>query len=259
MWAEQAGAFLVNRPDGMITDTKSTDTDLVTEMDRGSETLLVAAISNTFPNDGILGEEGANRASTSGRKWVIDPLDGTVNYFYRLPMWCVSIGLQDADGNGLVGVVHSPLMNLTCVAIAGRGAFRIVGNEAVQLHASSPSVLGHSLIATGFGYSANRRQGQARVLSSVIHKVRDIRRAGSAAIDLCWVAMGSLDGYFERGVSPWDWAAGALIATEAGAVVTGLRTAQPNDEMLVAGARTIYNDLRNELLDCNADSDPADD
>jgi myo-inositol-1(or 4)-monophosphatase len=198
-------------------DTKSSSTDMVSEADREAERAIVELLRAERPDDGLIGEEGADESSASGRSWVIDPLDGTTNYLYGFPAWCVSVGLEDADG-GLVGVVHDPVGRETFVAERGGGA-RLNGEP---IHVSDSSELATALIGTGFGYEPAVRAGQADIVRRLLPQVRDIRRAGAAALDLCFVAAGRLDGYYERGVHHWDYAAGALIVSEAGGDVVEL-------------------------------------
>ena len=190
---------------------------MVSDADRDAETSIRELLAVERPDDGMLGEEGSNTDARSGRRWVVDPLDGTTNYLYRFPAWAVSIALEDAEG-AAVGVVHDPLRGETFTAIRGAGA-RCDG-EAISV--SGAASLPASLIGTGFGYDTERRAEQARVLLDVLPAVRDVRRAGAAALDLCMVACGRLDGYYERGLHAWDWAAGSLIAREAGATVRPL-------------------------------------
>ena len=184
-------------------------------MDSQSESHIVSEILKARPNDGIIGEEGSERTSKSGITWVIDPLDGTVNYLYGLPGWNVSIAAKDSKGV-IVGVVEAPTINSIWSASRGGGAFlngqAIACNEGVELN--------RALIATGFTYDVDARLDQLAQLSELLTRIRDIRRNGAAAVDLCHVAMGALDGYFENGLKEWDLAAGGLIATEAGAKVT---------------------------------------
>jgi myo-inositol-1(or 4)-monophosphatase len=198
-------------------DSKSSSTDMVSDADRAAEAAISRLLHAERPEDGVLGEEGADAVGSSGRRWVIDPLDGTTNYLYRYRAWCVSVALEDAEG-GLVGVVHDPLAGETFRASRGGGAF--VNEEPIRVRDSS--VLERALIGTGFGYEPSVRAGQAELMLRVLPRVRDIRRAGAAALDLCHVAAGRLDGYFERGVKPWDWAAGAVIVSEAGGRVEPL-------------------------------------
>jgi myo-inositol-1(or 4)-monophosphatase len=190
---------------------------MVSDADRGAEEAISRLLHSERPDDGVLGEEGADAVGTSGRRWVIDPLDGTTNYLYRYRAWCVSVALEDAEG-GLAGVVHDPLAGETFTASRSGGAF--ANGEPIRVRDSS--VLERALIGTGFGYEPAVREGQAELLLRVLPRVRDVRRAGAAALDLCHVAAGRLDGYFERGVQPWDWAAGALIVSEAGGRVLPL-------------------------------------
>jgi myo-inositol-1(or 4)-monophosphatase len=211
----EAGELLQKRPTTFEVSTKSTAIDVVTQMDSQSETHIVSEILKARPNDGIIGEEGSERTSKSGITWVIDPLDGTVNYLYGLPGWNVSIAAKDSDGV-VVGVVVAPTINSTWYASRGGGAFLneqpITCNDGVELN--------RALIATGFAYDLDARPAQLAQLSELLNRIRDIRRNGAAAVDLCHVAMGALDGYFEKGLQEWDLAAGGLIASEAGAKVT---------------------------------------
>jgi fructose-1,6-bisphosphatase/inositol monophosphatase family enzyme len=200
-------------------DSKSSMTDMVSDADRRAEDAISALLRAERPEDGLLGEEGLSVEGTSGRRWVVDPLDGTTNYLYRYRAWCVSVGLEDADG-GLVGVVHDPLAGETFHAERGGGAW--VNRSPIRVRDGEGAGLERALIATGFGYDPEVRAGQAEVLRRVLPAVRDIRRAGAAALDLCHVACGRLDGYYERGVKPWDYAAGALIVQEAGGIVLAL-------------------------------------
>ena len=187
---------------------------MVTEMDRASERLLVDGILGARPDDGVLGEEGTDQAGTSGVRWILDPLDGTTNYLYGHAGFAVSIGVQ-IDGVSVAGVVHDPLHGEVFTATLGGGAQR----NGRPISVSEESQLGNALVATGFSYEPSRRLLQAQVLAQVIPHVRDIRRMGAAAVDLCSVACGRVDAYYERGLHPWDHAAGALIAREAGALV----------------------------------------
>ncbi len=217
--AQRAGALLHDdRPEVLEVSAKSSPTDVVTHMDRAAEDLLRTIILGERPDDGILGEEGGERQGSSGVRWVIDPLDGTTNYLYRLPLWSVSVAAE-WDGQVVAGVVHAPALGLTYAARLGGGARELVGDRVVI--ASGASELAQSLISTGFGYDSEQRRRQAEALVHVAPRVRDVRRLGSAAIDLCWVADGRTDAYVESRLHPWDVAAGALIAREAGAIVVG--------------------------------------
>ncbi len=214
--AGAAAALLAGRLDDerSTVSTKSTGTDMVTEMDAASERLIVAKLRAARPDDGIIGEEGASFAGTSGVRWVIDPLDGTTNYLYRLPGWNVSIGVE-VDGTPIVGVVAIPSTNDLFAAAAGHGATR--NGSPIAVPPAAP--LATSLIGTGFSYDAAVRERQAANVTKMIGRVRDIRRFGAAAADLCAVACGRLDAYVESGLAPWDHCAGSIIAREAGALV----------------------------------------
>lgn len=199
------------------TATKSTEVDLVTELDQATERAIVNMIRELRPDDGILGEEGAASASRSGFTWVIDPIDGTVNYFYGLPVWAISIGIVDESGEPVVGVVHAPQLDETFVAARGHGAHVISSGEWLEL--STPpeeSQLELSLLATGFPYDRSRRVAMATVFASLAPRVRDFRRMGAAALDICYVAAGRIHGYYERDTQPWDRAAAFVVAREVG-------------------------------------------
>jgi len=213
--ARGAGELLINRPASWDLTSKSTAIDFATQMDRASERLIVDAILAARPNDGILGEEGAEHKSSSGVTWVIDPIDGTVNYFYGLPGWNISIAAKDETGT-LIGVVHAPTIASTWHASRGGGAFL----NDVKIECNNPVELDRALIATGFAYDVRDRINQIEIIDRLMPKIRDIRRMGAAATDLCFVATGMVDGYVETGLKEWDLAAGALIAKEAGAVVS---------------------------------------
>jgi myo-inositol-1(or 4)-monophosphatase len=219
-----AGELLLERYGGPArgVESKSSDTDLVSEADHASEAAIKELLAAERPDDGLLAEEGSAREGINGRRWVIDPLDGTVNYLYRLPAWCVSVGLEDPDG-GVVAVVHDPLRDETFTAERGQGA-RLNGHAIRVSGEERPE---RALIATGFGYTAERRAAQAQVVCRVLPHFRDIRRAGSAALDLAYVAAGRVDGFYERGLNHWDWAAARLIVIEAGGAVADLAGEPP--------------------------------
>lgn len=229
--------------------SKTSGTDLVTEMDRWSERLITERILAERPDDTIRGEEGVDVAGTSRVSWCIDPIDGTVNFVHGIPGFCVSIAAE-VDGRAVAGAVVSPLHDDVFTATLGGGAFR---NDQ-PISCSDPVGLEMSVIGTGFGYRADRRRRQAEVLTEVITHIADIRRCGAAAIDLCWVACGRLDGYWEVGLGPWDHAAGALIATEAGAICGGLDGGPPSSELTMAAAPAIWSPLRDLLLGAGAAS-----
>jgi myo-inositol-1(or 4)-monophosphatase len=207
-----AAALLMDRPSELEVNTKSTAIDVVTQMDIKVEAFIVEQLLAARPDDGMIGEEGAERASTSGITWVIDPLDGTVNYLYDLPGWNVSIAAKDAQGQ-LIGVVTAPSINSTWWAVRGEGAF----HNGKRITCNDPIELNRAMLATGFQYDTAHRTPQIEHVSNLLPIVRDLRRNGAAAVDLCHVAMGRVDGYFEHGLKEWDWAAGGLIAREAGA------------------------------------------
>lgn len=242
--AAEAGKLLVEgRPEDLgVAQTKSSPTDVVTEMDTAAERIIRAAIRRHRPDDGFLGEEGGSQAGGSGVRWVIDPIDGTVNYLYGLPAWAVSIGAE-ADGVGVAGVVLAPQLGEEYTAVRGEGSW--LGDR--RLRVTEPEGLAQSLIATGFGYRAERREVQGRVVAGLIGQVRDIRRGGSAALDLCSVAAGRVDGYYERGTHAWDRAAGALIAEEAGARVEGFHGAPASEAMVLAAGSALFPALHGAL------------
>ncbi|WP_343245727.1 inositol monophosphatase family protein [Streptomyces sp. SID4985] len=248
--ARRAGELLRDgRPaDLAVARTKSSPIDVVTEMDIAAEKLITDLISERRPDDGFLGEEGAASEGTSGVRWVIDPLDGTVNYLYGLPTWAVSIAAE-LDGETVVGVVAAPLRGETYHAVRGGGAFATGAWEGERALACRPAApLDQALVATGFNYVTDVRAHQAQVAARVLPLVRDIRRGGSAAIELCDVASGRLDGYWERGLNPWDYAAGALIAREAGAV-TGGRPGEPESPALTFAATPAVFEALQPLLE----------
>jgi len=189
----------------------------VSDADREAEAAISALIRSERPHDAICGEEGVSEPGTSGRRWVVDPLDGTVNFLFGYPAWCVSVALEDGDGPR-IGVVEDPARAETFRALRGGGC-ELNGR---RVRVRQPVPLERALIATGFGYSPERRAEQARLLADVLPRVRDLRRAGAAALDLAWVAAGRLDGYYERGLNEWDWAAGRLLVAEAGGALREL-------------------------------------
>lgn len=227
--------------------SKSTGTDLVTEMDTWAERLITDRILAARPDDSIVGEEGADVAGTSGVSWCVDPIDGTVNFVHGLPGFCVSIAAQ-WQGETVAAVVVSPLHRDTYTATAGGGAHR--NDEPIRC--SEPAGLGRAVVGTGFGYRPERRRRQAEVVTEVIPHIADIRRFGAAAVDLCLVASGRLDGYWEVGLNPWDHAAGALIAVEAGALCSGLNGEPPSASFVLAAPPSIWTELRDLLAGAGA-------
>ena len=250
--ARRAGALALSMHGGLHGhDTKSSPTDVVTAADRASEQLLVEGIRSARPGDGVLGEEGASDDGTTGVRWVVDPVDGTVNYLYGLPQWGVSIGVE-VDGVTEVGVVFDPAKDELWTAVRGGGSQL----NGVPLRCTAATELSQALVATGFGYDARRRAAQAALLPTVLPAVRDLRRVGAGALDLCAVAAGRVDAYYEQGLSPWDMSAGLLIATEAGARVGGLGGAEPSFAMVLAAAPGVYDALHDLLLSLDAAADP---
>ncbi|WP_433335993.1 inositol monophosphatase family protein [Spirillospora sp. CA-294931] len=234
--AREAGRMLVDkRPIGGpdVVQTKSSPTDVVTQMDRAAERMIIERIREARPDDGFLGEEGGTHDGASEVRWVIDPIDGTVNYLYDLPDWAVSIAAE-VDGVAVAGAVEMPRRGETYTAARGGGALLHTATGTRELRCNADVPLSKALVATGFGYSADRRAHQARVLTGVLPAVRDIRRGGSCCVDLCSLAAGRVDAYFERGVQAWDIAAGALIVHEAGGRVEGLNGAPASPELAMA-------------------------
>jgi myo-inositol-1(or 4)-monophosphatase len=243
--ARVAGRQLIESFEGKATGVgaKSSHTDLVSDADRESETAIVSAIRWAFPEDAIVAEEGSLERGGSGRTWYIDPLDGTINYLYGVPHWSVVLCLADADG-ALAGVVYDPVRDELFSAARGRGAHvSRSGGAPRPLRTSAAAELASALVATGFAYVKEDRQEQARILTRVLGEVRDLRRYGSAALDLSWVGAGRFDAYFESVDKPWDWMAGALIAREAGGRVTELPQARSGHPHIVASAPGVHDAL----------------
>jgi len=246
--AGEAGELLLsarNRP--AVVQTKSSPTDVVTQMDRAAEELIRDRLLAARPGDAILGEEGGQTGEGVVR-WIVDPLDGTVNYLYGLPDWAVSIAAEVA-GQVVAGAVCVPLRDSMFSATAGGGAWLQSGTEpgACRLTCNSGVALGVALVATGFSYESARRAAQGQVVAAVLPRVRDIRRAGAAAADLCSVAAGHVDAYYEQGMHYWDIAAGGLIAREAGATVAGLHGADAGEVMAIAAGPGLFAELHNLL------------
>ena len=228
----------MNRPSSFTFTEKSSVVDFATQMDQQSEELIVKQLLAARADDGIIAEEGAAKPSKSGITWVIDPLDGTVNYLYGLPGWNVSIAAKDEDGV-LVGVVYAPSINGFWSAIRGEGA-KYNGNK---IKCNDPVTLDKSLLATGFAYDLNLRVSQGETMAKLLPKIRDLRRNGAAAVDLCYVAMGAIDGYFEGSLKEWDYAAGGLIATEAGAVISGRGGRAADSDLVVCAGPALHAQL----------------
>lgn len=238
---------LHERPVDLITDTKSSPTDVVTEMDRATEELLVTRILARRPDDGILGEEGGERTGTSGVRWVLDPIDGTTNYLYGLPIWAVSVAAE-VDGVVVAGVVDAPALGRRYAAARGAGSWEDGPLGRRVLQASAGRSLAEALVSTGFAYTSERRAQQAEDLRALAPLVRDIRRLGAASLDLAWVGAGYVDAYFESGLHAWDVAAGGLIAREAGAIVSMLPAVSPLGEVTVAATPGVHDALCKVLV-----------
>ncbi len=229
---------------GLAVASKSTPTDLVSEVDVATERLIRARRQAARPADGIRGEEGDDRPGTSGLRWVLDPLDGTVNFLFGIPQWCVSVAVEDADG-ALAGVVYDPMRDeLWAATRSGPPTL-----DGVEVRASGREELATSLVATGFGYAADVREVQAAFAARVLPRVRDLRRMGAAALDLCWTAAGRYDAYFERGVHHWDVAAGALLCERAGLAVLPLPPAPPSAGGILVAAPGTADELYTLVTD----------
>ncbi len=231
---EAAELVARSRPVGRVdvAATKSSSTDDVTEIDRASEELIRERILASRPGDGFVGEEGRDVRGTSGVEWIVDPIDGTVNFVYGYPAYAVSIAAAVNDTVVAGYVVNIPLGE-EWAAVRGEGAWRLDGDERYRLVAPEPPVLAHALVGTGFHYVPEIRATQAAAVARLLPQVRDIRRSGSAALNLCELAAGRLDAFVEQGLQPWDRAAGGLIATEAGLVVSGL-DGEPDERLVMA-------------------------
>jgi myo-inositol-1(or 4)-monophosphatase len=247
--AQAAADVLRSRPADLGVTTKSSPTDVVTVMDKAAERVILDRLARERPGDEILSEESGTAAGSSGIRWLVDPLDGTVNYLYALPNYSVSIGVE-VDGVLTAGVVVDVAGDLEFMALRGGGAFR----NGQSITCGTQTEPAQALVATGFSYSVERRAAQARSLATVLPQIRDIRRFGSAALDLCAVATGRVDAYFEAGMHEWDWAAGALIAREAGARVGGLGGLPPGNHTTLAAGPILFDRLEEILLAAHAES-----
>ena len=239
--AIEAGRLLMGHAEGPARGlaSKSTRTDLVSDADRASEALIVDRLRAARPDDTILAEEGTDHAGAEGRvRWLVDPLDGTINFLWGIPHWCVSLAASDAAG-ALAGVVHDPNRDETFVAVRDRGA--TLNGRALALGPSED--LAEALVGTGFNYSAAVRDRQVGRLAPAMARVRDIRRMGAAALDLSWVAAGRFDAFFERGVEPWDTAAGALVVREAGGQTIDLATTEDMPAGIAAARKGLLDPL----------------
>ena len=226
-----------------VAETKSSPTDVVTAVDVASEQLIRREILTARPDDSFVGEEGADVEGASAVTWLADPIDGTVNFLYNIPQFAVSLAAR-VGPDVVAGVVHNPISGETFTASVGGGAY--LNGEPISVSACTE--LAQALVGTGFTYLAEVRAHQAVEVSRLLPVVRDIRRLGSAALDLCFVACGRLDAYAERGLNPWDWAAGRLIATEAGAKVGGLRGADVSQLFIAAAPRDLFDTFEEALI-----------
>ncbi|MGH3400832.1 MAG: inositol monophosphatase family protein [Streptosporangiaceae bacterium] len=255
--AAETGELLLSRHGQVaVMQTKSSPTDVVTEMDTAAEALIRRRILAARPGDAILGEEGGQVGSGAEVRWVVDPLDGTVNYLYGLSDWAVSIAAE-VNGQVVAGAVSVPVHRSLFSATAGGGAWLRSGwrEDPERLACTTGVTLAKALVGTGFGYAAGRRVVQGQVVAAVLPHIRDIRRAGAAAVDLCSLAAGRLDAFYERGLHEWDFAAGGLIAREAGAVVAGLHGRPPSESMTVAAGPGLFGELHDLLAGLDPERD----
>lgn len=234
-----------------VTDTKSSPTDVVTAVDVASERLIRERIASERPDDGFVGEEGEDLGGTSGVTWVADPIDGTVNFLYGILQFSVSLAARDRDGT-LVAVVHDPSSGETFTALRGEGAWL----DGRPIHPSVCVDPARALVGTGYHYRADVRAHQAVETARLIPHVRDVRRMGSAALDLCYAACGRYDAYVERGLRPWDLAAGRLIAEEVGVRVEGLHGSEPSELLVVAAPEALFDGLHEQLVVAGFDAWP---
>jgi myo-inositol-1(or 4)-monophosphatase len=239
--ARAAAAELVPRFGKAATgvSSKSSRTDLVSDADRAAESAILAVLATERPGDAVVAEEGGGSETASAVRWIVDPLDGTINYLWGIPHWSVSIAAVDERGT-VAGVVFDPCRDEVFRAVRGEGAW--CDDERLTL-GPAPE-LGEALVGTGFNYRAEERARQAPIIADLLSDVRDIRRFGSAALDLAWVAAGRLDVFFERGVEIWDWTAGALLVVEAGGVATPLAPTAERPAGIIAGPRPLVETLR---------------
>lgn len=256
--ASEAGRLIIDgRRDARVAHTKSSSVDVVTHMDLAAERLLRERLAELRPDDGILGEEGDDVAGTSGITWVVDPIDGTVNYLYGIPHFSVSVAAVSGPPEPHAWTVEAGAVldgsGVLWTAARGEGAWR----DGEPLRRTEGPGLAGTLVATGFQYTADRRALQGRVVAGLLPRVRDIRRLGSASVDLVHAAAGLVDAYYEQGLMPWDFAAGALIAAEAGLRVGGFDGGAPDEDLLIAAVPEVWDDLRDALVAEGAAPFPA--
>jgi myo-inositol-1(or 4)-monophosphatase len=255
--AKEAGDLIALRRQGSIevANTKSSTVDIVTAVDQESEALVFSRLSELRPGDGFLGEEGKARESTTGITWVVDPIDGTVNFFYDIPHYAVSIAAVSGPpvpGQWSVeaGAVYNPATKELFWAGKGQGAY--LGERRLQI--ATPPPLGRTLLATGFSYSSAMRKEQSRLMHQILPQIRDIRRMGTASLDLAAVAAGRVDIFFERTLNPWDHAAGELLVTEAGGVIRGIAGQPAGREGLYAGHQELVEQLQSLVSKLDGDT-----
>lgn len=250
--AVQAGEFaLTQRRAGVTTThTKTNELDVVTQVDRDTEAMVLSLIQQARPNDSIVGEEGTSVQGTSGVTWIVDPIDGTVNFLYDNGQWAVSLGVVEGDPSPaewqqLAGVVYNPTSREVFRATAD-GPAELNGRE---IRANTETPMSHALVATGFAYDRKKARWQAQALGSIIAQIRDLRRMGAASLDLCSVASGRLDAYYEIGIRPWDYAAGSLIAARAGATLGGLAGEPYGEDMMLAAGGPLFEQIEQVLIE----------
>ena len=247
---EEAAALLRSRPADLHVSSKTTPTDAVTVMDKNAERLILDRLQALRPDDAVVSEESDGRRGSSDVTWIVDPLDGTVNYLYGLPHYAVSIAASVA-GEVVAGVVVDVERRRVFSATLGGGAH--LDGEAIRCRMQPD--LSQALVGTGFGYAVDTRKRQGEVVSRLLPRVRDVRRLGAAALDLCAIAAGEIDGYYEAGMHQWDWAAGTLIAREAGARVEGMHGGPPARQMVIAANPALFPLLHALLVEIGAGSE----
>jgi myo-inositol-1(or 4)-monophosphatase len=246
--AHEVGAVaLAGRKRGLReVSTKSTSTDMVTEYDKLTEASIITALRAARPNDSIVAEEGGGHNGDSGITWFVDPIDGTTNFLYDLPTWTVSLGAHDADGE-LAAVVFCPPLSETYTATRGGGAFL----NGTRIYCNEINNIAHCLIATGFNYSPDNRLIQAARIPKIIANIRDIRRLGSASLDLCFVAVGRYDAYYEEHLFPWDLAAGTLIAKESGCTIGSIDGGEVQPSAILASPPGVFTQIQDLIKNSN--------
>lgn len=245
--AREAGDMAMRgRRSGPVTaSTKSSSIDVVTEFDTASERLITDGLTSRRPHDGVVGEEGAEVHTTSGIVWHIDPIDGTTNFFFDIPLWAVSIGAVD-DKGPVAGAVYIPGLGEMFSAARGKGAW--VNDQPIRPRENSR--ISDALVATGFSYQIAQRPRHTHRVATMLNEVRDIRRLGAAAIDLCFVAAGRYDAYFEEGLNSWDLVAGQIIATEAGAIVTNFSGDIVTPQQVLASSPSLHQSMIELIARC---------